>query len=105
MIYLKRIVGGILASVIFLIAYGVLVASRYRGRGIVAIPLFAPLRVAVILLPIRNGGSLELERAIFGVSEGSVLQSVPRGEHIDATSNCKSVFSCVNNGLPITARI
>jgi len=55
MIYLKRIVGGILASVIFLIAYGALVASRYRGRGMVAIPLFAPLTVAVILLGFAAG--------------------------------------------------
>jgi hypothetical protein len=55
MIYLKSIVGGILAGVILLIAYGALVASRYRGRGMVAIPLFAPFTVAVILLGFAAG--------------------------------------------------
>jgi hypothetical protein len=58
MIYLKSIVGGILAGVILLIAYGALVASRYRGRGMVAIPLFAPFTVAVILLGFAAGFSL-----------------------------------------------
>ena len=55
MIYLKSIVGGIVASVVFLIAYGAVVASRYRGRGMVAIPLFAPFTLAVLLLGFAAG--------------------------------------------------
>ena len=55
MIYLKSIVGGIVASVVFLIVYGAVVASRYRGRGMVAIPLFAPFTLAVLLLGFAAG--------------------------------------------------
>jgi hypothetical protein len=55
MIYVKSIVGGIVASIVFLIAFGAFVTSRYRGRGMVAIPLFAPLTLTVILLGFAAG--------------------------------------------------
>jgi len=50
MIYLKSLMGGIVASLIAVVAYGVIASARYRGQGMIALNIAAPLTLAIIAI-------------------------------------------------------
>ena len=58
MAYIKSIVAGIVTSIASLVLFAVIITSRYRskgGTGMVAVRIFAPLPLAILLLGFAAG--------------------------------------------------
>jgi hypothetical protein len=53
--YIKSVIAGIVVSIVSLILLAVIVSSKYRGRGMVAIRIFAPLPLAIMILGFAAG--------------------------------------------------